>query len=130
MPFIKTADVVEVIETKSNAMCLKPLIEFCKWQLERFCCSHRHKVKGEAMENRLMPTSSVEDVLKASPEERKRWADDMIARSNQAIAEEEQEEQLARQLLNIFKDVRKDIAIRSLEDMTKRLKEGEVAFGT
>lgn len=82
------------------------------------------------MENRLTPTSSVEDVLKASPEERKRWADDMIARSNQAIAEEEQEEQLARQLLNIFKDVRKDIAIRSLEDMTKRLKEGEVAFGT
>lgn len=36
---------------------------------------------------RLTPSSSIEDILKASPEERKRWADDMIARSNQTIAE-------------------------------------------
>lgn len=76
---------------------------------------------------RLTPSSSVEDILKASPEERKRWADDMIARSNQAIAEEEEE--LANQLEDIFKYLRKDIALRSLENITRMLKDGETALG-
>ena len=37
---------------------------------------------------KLTPSSRAEDVLKASPEERKRWVEDMIARSNEIVAEE------------------------------------------
>ena len=80
---------------------------------------------------RLTPGSSIEDALKASPEEQKRWAEDMIARSNQAIQEEiQEEEQLAKQILHIVKGVEINIAIRSLEYITRILKDGETALGT